>query len=629
MDPPEGNLDFSESDSDDADVLDAEREGLLGLDAIQAPRTHSKTEFHPATVSSTALAAASNYYLERGSSAPDEEDVFGARLERQVFGIGDQVESSLGLTSGRGRRGRQRGRRPAARLAPELEPLLAKAHLCFLENKLDEALQACHEVIVKDPKAVPAYKTLSLIHGLRDESNKALDYALIAAHLNPLDAGWWKQIAAESVRVGKPRQAIHCLSKALRAARGHDMDALRERAYLYLQIGDDKRASAGFEQLLKLEPQNQDAVVSWARILLRRGEAATAESLLSNWLDAAARRERVRAGNRSWSNGRIAVAETRFPRAVQQAQGSSPLVAATSDVRFCGDHAETGERRPLLAHVRVHEALADAQLVQGKAAEVAAAMSRLALLLTAARMVRKPSPDARVSNPAAVVARTSSRAETESVVHSFCASLQSDEGSNPGLALPLRLRARLALAHLLLGDPQPARRIGTLLLSEEQVPFLYFHDLLYHFQQILARSAEIDLEVAILERLVVRPPYDQDEQLCRRLSSLRSARQAESVELAKANRTLVRCDQSTRANASAQKSSAESTLADTDAVPEHKSSLEQSYRPIRRRKTAQVPETTRRKRSRMNGTCTRQHDQEAASSVPLTPTERRRSARLR
>lgn len=522
----ETSPDGSESDVADERAIVPGSAEFQTLDGVETRRPWSKTEFHPATVSSTALAAATNYYLERGpSAAPDEEDVFGARLERQVFGIADETEDAAALSFGRGRRGRQRGRRPAARLAPELEPLLARAHLCYLENQLDDAVVACHEVIVKDPKAVPAYKTLSLIHSARGEWSKALDLALIAAHLNPHDVDWWKYIASESVRMGKPRQAIHCLTKALSATRGHDEEALRERTYLFLQIGDEKRAAAGFEQLLRMEPADEDAVVNLARLYLKRGEAATAETLLTKWLDDMRRRERVRAGS---SNTSALAVGTGFEQALT---GLPPLYSGPRSATGLRDSARTRyglveperrSQRPLLAHVRAQEALADSQLLQGKAAEVAATMNYLTLMLTAVRIARRRSRESTLtvsgtkSLPAGKDGNAPVTADEKEQSRMTC----SNGITDPADVLPLRLRARLALAHLLLGDPKPAQRIGAVLVCEEQVPLLYFHDLLYHFRRILAQTTEHELEFAILQRLRQFGPYDQDTELRQRFDWL-------------------------------------------------------------------------------------------------------------
>jgi tetratricopeptide (TPR) repeat protein len=623
---PEEETDASNTSSDDADALDAEQEGLLELGSSRAHRAHSKTEFHPATVSSTALAAATNYYLERGASAPDEEDVFGARLERQVFGIGNQTEDPWSLGSGHGRRGRQRGRRPAARLAPELEPLLAKAHLCFLENDLDEALQACHEVIVKDPKAVPAYKTLSLIHGLRGEKGKALDYALIAAHLNPLDASWWKRIAGESILMGKPRQAIHCLTKALRAARGYDWDALRERAYLYLQIGDDKRAAAGFEQLLRLEPQDEDAVVCWARILLRHGEAAAAESLLSNWLDMAARRERIRAKRSAWEHATPASQDSLPFEATQRDQRVLTVIGATGHALVGSISDETRKRRPLLSHVRVQEALADAQLAQGKAAEVVVCMSRLALLLTAARITYEPLPSkpSREANVAAVTKPTAPPEENTGTYSSRVVS-RSVSDNDPERILPLRLRTRLALAYLLMGDPLPARQMTALLLDEEQVPFLYFHDLLYHFQQILERSTEHELETAILKRLLERPPYHQDAGLLQRFQLLSKTLRVDAKAAVAIDHSLAPVKRPRRMNSKLpQPSSPVMTLSDTErecAQPQTQKKEGGGQR-IR-----QAPEANSGKPPRDRDRSARRREQTAISQVATRGTRQRSAAR--
>ena len=461
---------FSSSSSllDDTDVL-----GDGPFAAATAATRSSKTEVPSVAVSGLAFAAGANYYLEqhpagsvlsRPPSRVDWEDVFGAHL-RQVFDPAACV----------GRRGRPRGRRPAARLPDSLVPLMGAAHSLFVENRLDEAIAQCHQMVQLDPKAVAAYKTLSLIHATRGDLSTALDYGLIAAHLHPHDNEWWKHLGYQSVRLGKPRQAIYCFAEALRAARGTDREAYRQRAHLYALAGDDGRAVTHLDRVLRHAPDDEASAVLRAQCLMRRGQVPEAETSLRQWLE------------QQKGVGKGEVGRQRRRRRRQKVVNGGSLSSASTT---------KAHPQPLLPYVRAYETLCDALLAQDKHAQVIALLTPLKWILCRYRAQQQQ----RQRQPAA-----------------------SSTHPTPMDDLPLRLQARLALAQRALGDPRDATAVLRLLADEARVPLRAFHDVLYVMLRgiVSVNTAREDdatgdgeqerrLLFHIARRLRTLPPYHQD-----------------------------------------------------------------------------------------------------------------------
>ncbi|KAK4538739.1 hypothetical protein CDCA_CDCA20G4764 [Cyanidium caldarium] len=469
------SLSASSSHSSSSSLLDdTDALGDGPFAAATAAACSSKTEVPSVAVSGLAFAAGANYYLEQHPAGAvlsppparvDWEDVFGAHL-RQVFDPAACV----------GRRGRPRGRRPAARLSDSLVPLLGAAHSLFVENRLDEAIAQCHQMVQLDPKAVAAYKTLSLIHATRGELSTALDYGLIAAHLHPHDNEWWKHLGYQSVRLGKPRQAIYCFAEALRAARGTDREAYRQRAHLYALAGDDGRAVTHLDRVLRHAPDDEASAVLRAQCLMRRGQVPEAETSLRQWLEQ----------QKGVGKGEMDKRRRRRQRQKLVNGGASSSSSSTPT----NPHPQ-----PLLPHVRAYETLCDALLAQGKHAQVIALLTPLKWILCRYR-ARQRQQQQQPATPRAHL--------------------------TPMDDLPLRLQTRLVLAQRALGDQRDATAVLRLLADEARVPLRAFHDVLYAMLRGIvsvntAREGDATgdgeerrLVFHIARRLLTLPPYHQD-----------------------------------------------------------------------------------------------------------------------
>ncbi len=114
-----------------------------------------------------------------------------------------------------GRKRARLGVRTRKKLNPTLQGLIGEAHLRFVRGDVESAIKMCMEVIRHDPNAPEPFQTLSAVYEAEAEFEKALQFALIGAHLAPTDADEWERLANMSLELGDVKQATACLKKAI------------------------------------------------------------------------------------------------------------------------------------------------------------------------------------------------------------------------------------------------------------------------------------------------------------------------------------------------------------------------------------------------------------------------------
>lgn len=68
-------------------------------------------------------------------------------------------------------------------------------------------------VCLSAPLAFEPFSTLAMIYEDDEDADKALQFGLIAAHLNPSDSEEWIRLAEMSLEQDNIRQAILCYTK--------------------------------------------------------------------------------------------------------------------------------------------------------------------------------------------------------------------------------------------------------------------------------------------------------------------------------------------------------------------------------------------------------------------------------
>ncbi|KAF4074934.1 hypothetical protein AMELA_G00228980 [Ameiurus melas] len=144
-------------------------------------------------------------------------------------------------------------RRSRSKLPRALRGLMGEANIRYARGEKDDAVLMCMEIIRQAPLAYEPFSTLAMIYEDQGDSEKALQFGLIAAHLNPSDCDEWLKLADMSLERENVKQAIICYSKALK----YDQSNVRylwERSSLYEQVGEHKQAMDGYRRILTLLP---------------------------------------------------------------------------------------------------------------------------------------------------------------------------------------------------------------------------------------------------------------------------------------------------------------------------------------------------------------------------------------
>ncbi|KAH8097403.1 hypothetical protein JL720_294 [Aureococcus anophagefferens] len=101
---------------------------------------------------------------------------------------------------------RKRARGGAKKLPAEVAALLGEAHAEVIGGDEERAISLLGEVVRRVPEAPDAYATLSEIYegrGAAEDEAKALQLALVAAHLAPSDATAWRRVAVLSMEAAR------------------------------------------------------------------------------------------------------------------------------------------------------------------------------------------------------------------------------------------------------------------------------------------------------------------------------------------------------------------------------------------------------------------------------------------
>ncbi|XP_029922885.1 general transcription factor 3C polypeptide 3 [Myripristis murdjan] len=144
-------------------------------------------------------------------------------------------------------------RRNRSKLPRALRGLMGEANIRYARGEKEDAILMCMEIIRQAPLAYEPFSTLAMIYEDNEDMEKALQFGLIAAHLNPSDCEEWIKLAEMSLEQDNVRQAIVCYSKALK----YDPTNVRylwERSSLHMRQGDHKQCMDGYRRILSLLP---------------------------------------------------------------------------------------------------------------------------------------------------------------------------------------------------------------------------------------------------------------------------------------------------------------------------------------------------------------------------------------
>ncbi|XP_026158025.1 general transcription factor 3C polypeptide 3 [Mastacembelus armatus] len=171
--------------------------------------------------------------------------------EAQDLSVGDVFELEMELN--RENKKMMKERRHRSKLPRALRGLMGEANIRYARGDKEDAIMMCMEIIRQAPLAYEPFSTLAMIYEDDEDVEKALQFGLIAAHLNPSDCEEWIRLAEMSLEQDNIRQAIICYTKAIK----YDPTNVRylwERSSLYMRLGEHKQCMDGYRKILLLLP---------------------------------------------------------------------------------------------------------------------------------------------------------------------------------------------------------------------------------------------------------------------------------------------------------------------------------------------------------------------------------------
>uniref|UniRef100_A0A3B3Y7V0 General transcription factor IIIC, polypeptide 3 n=1 Tax=Poecilia mexicana TaxID=48701 RepID=A0A3B3Y7V0_9TELE len=185
------------------------------------------------------------------AASSEEEDSLSYEEEEDMT-VGDVFKLEMELN--RENRRLMKGRRHGSKLPQALRGLMGEANIRYARGEKEDAILMCMEIIRQSPLAYEPFSTLAMIYEDNGDVDKALQFGLIAAHLNPSDCEEWIRLADMSLEQDNVRQAIICYTKAIK----YDPTNVRylwERSSLQMRLGEHKQCMDGYRKILSLLPQ--------------------------------------------------------------------------------------------------------------------------------------------------------------------------------------------------------------------------------------------------------------------------------------------------------------------------------------------------------------------------------------
>ncbi|KAK3747555.1 hypothetical protein QZH41_015788, partial [Actinostola sp. cb2023] len=131
---------------------------------------------------------------------------------------------------------------------------MGEANILCAKGEYDKAKGICIYIIKQVPKCPEPFQTLGMVYEMQGHMEKALQFFLITAYLSKSqDVEEWLKLAGMSLEQNDYKQAMVCYNKALKCE-PENISVLWDRAALNYQMKDHKKATEGYETILKLLP---------------------------------------------------------------------------------------------------------------------------------------------------------------------------------------------------------------------------------------------------------------------------------------------------------------------------------------------------------------------------------------
>ncbi|XP_051915141.1 general transcription factor 3C polypeptide 3 [Hippocampus zosterae] len=174
--------------------------------------------------------------------------------EREDMTVGDVLALEMELN--RENKKMMKERRSRSKLPRALRGLMGEANIRYARGEKADAIAMCMEIIRQAPLAYDPFSTLAMIYEDEGDMDKALQFSLIAAHLNPSDCEEWIRLAEVSLEQDNVRQALVCYNKAVKYA-PTNVRYLWDRCSLLMRLGEHRQCMDGYRRILSLLPMEE------------------------------------------------------------------------------------------------------------------------------------------------------------------------------------------------------------------------------------------------------------------------------------------------------------------------------------------------------------------------------------
>ncbi|KAJ6878092.1 hypothetical protein NC651_030745 [Populus alba x Populus x berolinensis] len=286
--------DDDEEEEDDDDDEDEEEENAL--DSME-----QNQQFEYEALAEKKRKTLADAKGEGSAKKARQEDMTGASLAEieEIMNFGMRKKRRRRMPK---RRGRRKGSKN--KLSPEITRMLGDATLHYAHGNYEEALTVLSEVVKRAPLVADSYHTLGLVHKALGNTEKAMKFYRIAAFLRPKDSSLWKllfswhvllgilngclsfsfqTVLAATREQGDIARAWKCLSKAI-SADPDDISLRSLHALFYDELGDHQRAAESYEQIVRICPEDVEAIKTAAKMYLNCGQIKRCVGILEDYL---------------------------------------------------------------------------------------------------------------------------------------------------------------------------------------------------------------------------------------------------------------------------------------------------------------------------------------------------------
>lgn len=180
---------------------------------------------------------------------------------------------------------------------------MGQANIAYVERRYEDAVPLLLEVIRLSSSSFEPYHTLGLVYEESGQFEKAFSYYLLAAHLSKGDSELWAKLTGISVKLGKKREVIYCLSKFMNITKIKDPLPFWIRSRLYLEVCSYHNVIFSFTELLRFKLKEIEQFQAVAKLALKINMSTSCAKLFrSIFREAASAKSKLNFSDISWSH---------------------------------------------------------------------------------------------------------------------------------------------------------------------------------------------------------------------------------------------------------------------------------------------------------------------------------------